>query len=36
LDQEAGILAEIDLFIEDGLAHVANWNYSNPDFLELR
>jgi hypothetical protein len=36
LDQEAGILAEIDKFADYGLAHMADWNYANPDFLELR
>lgn len=36
LDQEAGILAEIDKFADYGLGHMANWNYANPDFLELR
>ncbi len=36
LDQEAGILAEIDKFVEYGLGHMANWNYHNPDILELR
>jgi hypothetical protein len=36
LDQEAGILAEIDRFVDYGLAHMADWNYKNPNFLELR
>ena len=36
LDQEAGILAEIDKFVDYGLGHMANWNYQNQDFLELR
>jgi len=29
-------LAEIDRFVDYGLAHMANWNYNNPNFLELR
>ena len=37
LDQEMGILAEIDTFAEYGLAHMANWRYdTDSDFLELR
>jgi hypothetical protein len=36
LNQEMGILAEIDKFADFGLGHMANWNYTNPDFLELR
>jgi hypothetical protein len=36
LDQEAGILAEMDKFADYGLAHMVNWCYGNPDFLELR
>src|SRR5262245_42634357 len=35
LDQEQGILAEIDRFADYGLVHMRDWNYANPDFLEL-
>ena len=36
LDYEQGILIEIDKFVEYGLAHMLDWNYHHPDFLELR
>jgi hypothetical protein len=36
LDREQGILAEIDLFIEYGLSHMVDWDYQQPEFLEIR
>lgn len=36
LDREAGILEEIDRFAGYDLKPLADWDYADPDFLELR
>jgi hypothetical protein len=36
VDQEAGILLEIDRFVEMNLPNMTSWNYDDPNIIELR